>query len=90
MSFSEQLPLAVSGPLATRLIVQAVLPLFCTAIDPVGDPEVPDMTVAEMPTALSSPNGAEDDDTDRVVDVVAGKTERGTVSVAAVKLASPG
>ena len=90
MSLREQLPVAVLGPLAARMIVQTVLPPFCTAIDPVGDPEVPDVTVAEMPTALSLPNAAADDDTDKVVELVAGKTERGTVADAAVKLASPG
>jgi len=35
VSFREQLPVAVLGPLATRLIVQTVLPSFCTSIDPV-------------------------------------------------------
>jgi hypothetical protein len=43
-----------------------------------------------MRTALSLPNAAVGDDTDNVVELVAGKTERGTVLDAAVKLASPG
>ena len=90
MSPREQVPVAVSGPLPARLIVQAVVPSFCTAIDPVGDPEVPEVTVAEIRTALSLPNAAVGDDTDKVVELVAGKTERGTVADAAVKLASPG
>ena len=70
--------------------MQAVLPLLSTAIDPVGDPEVPDVTVAEMRTELSLPNAAVDDETDKVVELVAGNTEREAVSDAAVKLASPG
>ena len=90
MSLREQLPVAVLAPLPARSIVQAVLPSFCTAMDPVGDPEVPDATVAEIPTAPSLPNAAVGDDTDKVVELVAGKTERGTVSDAPVKLASPG
>ena len=90
MSLREQVPVAVLGPLPARVIVQAVLPPFCTAIDPVGDPEVPDVTVAEMRRALSFPNAAEGDDTDKVVELVAGNTERGTVWDAAVKLESPG
>jgi hypothetical protein len=56
----------------------------------VGDPEVPEVTVAEKRTALSLPKAAVGDDTARLVELVAGKTERGTVSEAAVKLASPG
>jgi hypothetical protein len=56
----------------------------------VGDPEVPDVTVAEMRTVLSLPNAAVGDDTDKVVELVAANTESGTVSEAAVKFASPG
>jgi hypothetical protein len=90
VSLIEQLPVAAFGPLATRAITQTKLPPFCTVIDPVGDPDVPDVTLAEMRTELSFPNAAVDDDTDKVVELVAGKTERRAVADAAVKLVSPG
>ena len=57
--------------------MQTVSPSFCTAIDPVGDPVVPDVTVAEIGTALSLPNAAVDEATDKLVEVVAGKTGEG-------------
>jgi len=90
VSLNAQLPVAVFGPLALRLIVQIVLPPLLTVTEPVGDPVVPDATVAEMSTELSSPNAVEDGDTLRVVELAAGKTDRGTVVESAVKLASPG
>jgi hypothetical protein len=90
VSLKVQRPLAVLGPLALRLTTQTVVPPFFTATDPVGDPVVPDATVAEMSAELSSPKAAEDGDTLKVVELVAGKTERGTVVESAVKLASPG
>jgi hypothetical protein len=73
-----------------RLIAQIVVAPFVTATDPVGDPVVPDVTVTEMSTELSSPNATEDGDTLKVVELEAGNTDRGTVVESAVKLASPG
>jgi len=54
------------------VIVQTVVPPLRTGTDPVGDPVVPDVTVAEMSKELSSPNATEDGDTLKVVELVAG------------------
>jgi hypothetical protein len=72
------------------VIVQTVLPPFCTVTDPDGDPVVPDVTVAEILMDPSLPYAAEEGDIVSVVELVVGKTASGTVADAGVKLISPG
>ena len=71
-------------------MVQMVLTPSCTVTDPVGEPVVPEVTVAEMATAPSSPYEVDEGDTVSETELVAGKTESGTVVDDGLKLASPG
>ena len=67
-----QLPTAVFGPAGWRAMVQTVLPPFCTVTEPLGEPVVPEVTVAEMMTEPSSPYEVEDGETVSEVELVAG------------------
>jgi hypothetical protein len=71
-------------------MVQTTIPPFCTTIEPVGAPVVPDVTVAVRDTEFSSSDGDEEGVTLSVVVVVAGNTKSEEVVEVAVKFASPG
>ena len=53
-------------------MVQTAVPPFCTVTDPLGEPVVPEVTVAEIATEPSSPYEAEEGETVSEVELVAG------------------
>ena len=67
-----QFPAAVFGPAGWRAMVQIVVPPFWTATNPVGEPVVPDVTVAEITTEPSSPYEVDEGETVSEVELVAG------------------
>ncbi len=67
-----QLPSAVFDPAGWRAIVQTVVPPFWTVTEPVGEPVVPEVTVAEMVTDPSSPYEVDEGETVSEVELVVG------------------
>ena len=53
-------------------MVQTVAPPFCTVTEPLGEPVVPEVTVAEMVTDLSSPYEVDEGETVSEVELVVG------------------